>query len=348
VTAIRVAGVGAVSPAGWGARALAEAVRDGRNNPVEDLERELAGDLVRSRVRRVPVAGEGGGPPRHPRLRRGSAIARFAAAAAAEALGEERLAAVEAGTWRLGVIFTLMNGCVNYSNRFFGEVLADPSLASPILFPETVRNAPASHLSAVFGTTAPNDTLIGDGAVYLPALELAAEWIERREVDGCVVVGAEELDWLSAEGLSLYSRRYVAAEGAGAVLLEASDEPGVRLMAVPDAVSLKEGREKAARAVRAELRVRDDGETVLVEGRAGVPRWDEPEEAAWADWRGPRCSPRMVVGEGMGASAAWQTVVAIEELREGRAKRAVISAVGGNQQAAGAVFEAVHAEGQFC
>ena len=39
-----------------------------------------------------------------------------------EALGEERLSAIAAGDLRVGVIFTLINGCVNYSNRFFGEV----------------------------------------------------------------------------------------------------------------------------------------------------------------------------------------------------------------------------------
>lgn len=336
---MRVAGVGAVSPAGWSASQLAEAVRTAKDLPVETMEREHAGGVVRSRVRRVPPPGEGSVQLKHPRLRRGSPITRYTAAAAVDALGAELMAAVASGEWRLGVICTLLNGCVNYSTRFFGEVMSDPSLASPILFPETVRNAPSSHLSALFGSSAVNDTLVGDGAAFLPALELAAEWIEREEVDGCLVVGAEEVDWPSAEGLSHYSRQYVAAEGAGAVLLESSDAPGVCLTAVPDPVGLGAGREEAARIVREKLEVSDDGETLLVDGRSGVARWDRPEELVWAGWQGPRCAPRMVLGEGMGVSAAWQTVVAIKELGEGRAKRAVISAVGGNQQAAGAVFE---------
>ena len=83
----------------------------------------------------------------------------------------------------------------------------------------------------------------------------------------------------------------------------------------------------------------DDGTTILVDGRAGVARWDRPEEQAWSGWSGPWASPRGVLGEGIGASAAWQAVVAVEMLRAGEAERAVVSVVGGNQQAAGAVFE---------
>jgi 3-oxoacyl-(acyl-carrier-protein) synthase len=339
VSVIRVTGTGAVSPAGWGAAALVDAVRDGVEIPVDAIERSAEGVMLKSPLRKVPKPADRSVIPKHPRLRRGSPIAKFAAAAAVEAIGAERMAAVTAGERSVGVIFTALNGCVNYSRRYFGEVLEDPSLASPILFPETVFNAPSSHLSALFGSTGQNDTIVGDSAAFLPALELATEWIERGDVDGCLVVGAEESDWLSAEGLGFYSRHYVAAEGAGALFLEASDEPDVQLTAVPDAVGLSAGREAAALELREALGVADDGSALLVDGRAGVGRWDRPEDQAWSGWSGPWASPRVVLGEGMGASSAWQAVVAVEMLRAGVAQRAVVSAVGGNQQAAGAVFE---------
>jgi hypothetical protein len=339
VSAIRVTGTGAVTPAGWGVGALMDAVRNGTEIPVERIERIDQEVTVKSAVRKVPKPADRSVMPKHPRLRRGSPIAKFAAAAAVEAMGAGRMAAVAAGERSVGVIFTLLNGCVNYSKRFFAEALADPSLASPILFPETVFNAPSSHLSALFGSTGQNDTIVGDSASFLPALELAAEWIERGDVDGCLVVAAEESDWLSAEGLGFYSRHYVAAEGAGALFLEPSDEPGVRLAAVPDAIGLSAGREAAALELREALAAADDGSTLLVDGRAGVERWDRPEDQAWSGWSGPWASPRVVLGEGMGASAAWQSVVAVEMLKSGEARRAVVSAIGGNQQAAGAVFE---------
>jgi 3-oxoacyl-(acyl-carrier-protein) synthase len=300
------------------------------------LERTHAGVTVASPVRRVPAAGREQ-VPKHPRLRRASPLARFAAAAAAEALGPERTAAVAAGRLRLGVVFTLMNGCVNYSNRFYGEVLDDPLLASPILFPETVFNAPASHLSALFGSTGPNDTLLGDGAGFFPALELAADWLVRGEVDGCLVVAAEELDWLSTEALRLYSRGYIAAEGAAALYLEAGGGSAVALLAVPDPVVLTNPGDRAAALGRwrAALGAADDGHTLLVDGCVGVPRWDRAERRAWTDWTGPRWSPRALLGEALGAAAAQQAVAAVEAVRRGLAGRAIACAAGGNQQAAG-------------
>jgi len=38
----------------------------------------------------------------------------------------------------------------------YDETLRDPTTASPLFFPETVFNAPASHIAALLGTTAIN------------------------------------------------------------------------------------------------------------------------------------------------------------------------------------------------
>ena len=161
---IAITGIGAVSPAGWGVAPLMAALRSGAKMTPSILERMSGDTLVQTPVIRVPA--EGATTPKFARLRRTSPISKFAAAAAAEALGEARLAGIAAGNLRVGVIFTLTNGCVNYSNRFFGEALADPAMASPILFPETVFNAPSSHLSAMIGSASPNDTMIGDSTGF--------------------------------------------------------------------------------------------------------------------------------------------------------------------------------------
>jgi hypothetical protein len=234
-----------------------------------------------------------------------------------------------------------MNGCVNYSNRFYGEVLNDPSIASPILFPETVFNAPSSHLSAMLGSTSPNDTLIGDGAEFFTGLELAAEWITRGEVDGCVVVGNEEIDWLCAEALRFYSRGYLSSEGASAIYLEAGDR-GPGLLQVPDPQTFSGSRQRidAAIRLRRELEASDDGWTLLMDGRCGVSKHDHPENLAWANWQGPRLSPRRIIGESLGASAAFQCVMAVEEIRSGNCLQAIVTSVGGNEQAGGALFGA--------
>jgi hypothetical protein len=332
-TAISITGSGAVSPAGWGVAAMMKALHSGENIAPSMLERALGESMIRTPVLRVPT--DGATTPKFARLRRSSPISRFAAAALVEALGEVRLADIAAGNRRVGVIFTMTNGCVNYSNRFFSEALSDPSLASPILFPETVFNAPSSHLSALIGSTAPNDTLIADGAGFFSGMDLAVEWIERGDVDGCVVVAAEEADWLSAEGLRLYSRDCVPSEGAAAVFIERAEGP-TRLLRLPEPVSLAAcPRIQAAKIIRGQLAVTDDGRTLLVDGRTGIARFDRPETMAWANWAGPRWSPREILGEGMGVSAALQTVAAVAALASGGVHQAVVTAVGGNQQAGG-------------
>lgn len=334
---ISIAGIGAVSAAGWGVQALREAVHSGAEIKPSILIREARGMTISTPVLRVPEAGAN--IPKFARLRRASPITKYAAAAMAEAVPADRLAASLAGEFRIGVITTLMNGCVNYSNRFYGEVLNDPSIASPILFPETVFNAPSSHLSAMLGSTSPNDTLIGDGAEFFTGLELAAEWIERGEVDGCVVVGNEEIDWLCAEALRFYSRGYLPSEGAAVLYLEAG-EVGPQLLHVPDPQTFRGSRERieAAHRLRGLLGLENSDRTLLVDGRCGVTRHDEPEDLAWADWRGKRVSPRRIVGESLGASSAMQCVFAVQELHNGTFDRAVVTSVGGNEQAAAAVF----------
>jgi 3-oxoacyl-(acyl-carrier-protein) synthase len=239
----------------------------------------------------------------------------------------------------VGIVCALMNGCVNYSNRFFGEVLADPSVASPILFPETVFNAPSSHLSALFNSTAPNDTLLGDTAEIYTALEVATEWLLRGDCDGVLVVAPEELDWLSSEALGLYAEGCLPAEGAAALYLE-KDGDGPQVISIPDPVILAPGcdRAKALREVADAMGASDDGRTLIADGRSGVPRFDAAEEEAFGDWGGARVSVRELLGESFTASSALQAVAAVEWLQRGKGARALVLTLGGNEQAAGCLI----------
>lgn len=337
---IAITGIGAVSAAGWGVSALLDSVESGTRPPLGEISRARKhGEPVVTPVLKVPAAPPT--LPKSPRLRRVSPISKFAVAAAVEALGEERMAAVAAGQFRLGVICTLLNGCVNYSNRFFGEVLSDPSVASPILFPETVFNAPSSHLSALFGSTAPNDTLLGDGAEFFTALEMATEWLLRDDCDGVLVVCSEELDWLSAEALRLYHRDLIPSEGAAAVLLEFSDQ-GTRLVSIPDPVSLEPGadRGEVLKQVVAASGAVDDGLTLLSDSRSGIARFDRAEDEALGAWSGPRLSVKQVLGESFGAAAGLQWVAAVEAVRRGKAAGTLVSVLGGGEQAGAGVVRA--------
>ena len=336
---ITISGTGAVSPAGWGVASMMEMLRGGVKADCSMLEREASdGRVIASRVARVPALTDKSLLPKNPRLRRTSPIGKFAAAAAFEALGPERLAAAQAGEIRVAVICSLMNGCVNYSNRFFGEVLNDPAFASPILFPETVYNAPSSHLSAILGSMAPNDTLVGDAAEIFTAMELATEWLLRGECDLCVVVAPEEVDWLSAEAVGLRSKEITPSEGAGAVVLE-RDGDGPVLMMIPDPVTFSEvpDRVEALRKLRGEFPI-DDGETLLADGCMGIAKIDAMENEVFADWKGPRISTKVILGESLGASASLQLVAAVEMLKAGEVEKAMVISLGGNEQAGGCLL----------
>lgn len=334
---ISIIGTGAVSPAGWGVPALMSLVESGQSVPPSEVSREKKdGTVVTTAVLRVPEPADRSVLPKHPRLRRGSPISKFAAAAAIEAIGPERLAKAASGELRIGVICSLMNGCVNYSNRFFSEVLADPATASPILFPETVFNAPSSHLSTLIGSTAPNDTLVGDSAEFFTAIEIATEWLLRGDCDGCVIVAPEEVDWLSAEALKLYSRNFIPSEGAGAIYLERSRD-GVPILDLPDPVSYAAFPDHLD--AMSELRTRfgqiEEPVTLLADSGGPAGRYPQAEDTVFHGWQGPRISVSRTLGNAMGAGAAFQLIFAIESLRQGKARQALVVNSGGNEQAAG-------------
>ncbi len=333
-----IRGVGAVSPAGWDVKALCNSVAKDEALGTELLEHPGARKpLV---CRKVPALTARPEFVNHPRFRRTSPISQYAAAAAIEALGDD-LARVRNDGVRLGVILCVMVGCVNYSRRFYQETLADPATASPLIFPETVFNAPASHIAALLGSTGVNYTFVGDQGTFLQALAMGADWISMQRMDACLVIASEELDWMVADAFQMFNRNIIVSAGAGAVYL--AREPGsrapVQLRAVTDAhcFSSTQPRLQAVCKMRAELPP-SSLTHLLCDSRQNLPSLDTPETAAWKDWNGARVSPKKILGEGLTASAAWQIAVAVEAMQSKRFGAASVSVTGSNQQAVGAHF----------
>jgi hypothetical protein len=328
MSGIYIAGLGAVSPAGWNVAALRDALA--KEQLLPSIELPHPGRKRPLRVLRVPPPDPRPGFLAHSRLRRTSPITQFAVAAALEALGPRE----PAETQRVGVIVCVFSGCVNYSRRFYDEALKDPATASPLIFPETVFNAPASHISAFLGSTAINYTLVGDAGTFLVGLATAAKWLLEGHVEDCLVVGTEEIDWLTADAVRLFDRTKFLSEGAGAVLLR--KEGRARLDAVTDEILFHVAGKSAALA---EMRTQLGGipsSALLVDSTSHENGISRDEGALWADWTGPRLSPRKILGEGLMAAAAWQVVAAADALLHGRAPEAIISIAGFHQHAVGA------------
>jgi len=330
VSRVFVHGQGAVSPAGWGVPALRAGLEQGRPLPVQSLPRP--GWKNPLQVRAVPPPPAKPAFLAHARLRRASPITHYAVGAALEALGGDA-GLIQSGALRLGIVACTMTGGLSYSRRFYQEVLQDPATASPLVFPETVFNAPASHLSAYLGTATVNYTLVGDAGAFLQGLAVAAQWLEDGVAQACVVIGTEELDWTAADALRLFERHSVHASGAGALYLkgEGAAEARVELAAVTDSFPAARlpGHAEAARRMRAQLPAAAPHELLCA---------SENGDAAWTGWTGGRLAPQAILGEAFAASAAWQCVAACDTLQRCQYEAVNVSITGPGRQAIGARF----------
>ena len=228
---LAIAGMGWVTPLGTGVDSVWERLLQGEEASATTISEQFV-DRVYS-VFRVPESALKG--ISHPRLRRASAISRFAAAAGLHALESAGLKLESQNAERIALIFAISNGGVIYTKRFYHEIVeTGAQAASPLLFPETVFNAPASHLAAILGVTGATYTLVGDGAVGLAAITMAEELMANEALDYCLVVGTEEIDWLLCdayrrwrllrmappiEPFSKQNRGMILSEGAGAIVL---------------------------------------------------------------------------------------------------------------------------------
>ncbi len=316
---------------------MRKALTSGEPLPIQQLERPGWKEPLRARF--VPNPDQRPSFLSHPRLRRTSPITHYAAAAALEAFAGLQPKPPSPG--RLGLVVCLQSGCVQYSHRFFSEALRDPSTASPLLFPETVFAAPASHIAALLGNVTLVNTLMGDPANFLQGLALGTAWLQSQRVDACLVIGAEETNWLLADALWHLERAAIISGGAGALCLCRDPEVSldVELTAItdPHTYSARLSRAQAARAMRAQLGPVSQRD-LLCDGLNESFRADAPERAAWRDWTGRRLSVKRILGEGLMAAAAWQCVAACDAVATGGFSAANVSLVGSNQQAIGARF----------
>jgi 3-oxoacyl-(acyl-carrier-protein) synthase len=339
---IFVAGIGAVSPAGWNVAALHSATEKNDPLPVQSLPRPGWDKPLQARL--VPTPATRPEFLAHPRLRRASPITHYAAAAALEAVAGLR-ARSGAKHLRLGVIACLQTGCVQYSCRFYDETLKNPATASPLIFPETVYAAPTSHVAALLENVVLAYSLVGDPSSFLQGVAMGAGWLAENRVDACLVIGAEETNWIIADALRHLDRQAIVAAGAGALCLcrDLDLSAGVELAAITDAhtYSARRGRSQAAQAMRHQLG-NASAKELLVDGTGDAARSDTAERTAWNGWSGIRLSPKKILGEGMMAAAAWQCALACDAVARGKFTATNVSLVGSNQQAIGARF--IHAD----
>jgi 3-oxoacyl-(acyl-carrier-protein) synthase len=352
---VHIAGMGWVTPLGSGVEAVWSRLLNGESASAETLSSPLGRDYP---VFRVPASATAKAPA-HPRLRRSSAISRFAAVAGLDALESAGVKLDPEIAQRTALIFAVSNGGVIYTKRFYHEIVeSGAQAASPLLFPETVFNAPASHLAAILGITGATYTLVGDGAVGTLALKMAEDLMTSDTLDYCLVVGAEEADWLLCDAYRKWRllrsappiepfqeppRGTILSEGAGAILL--AREGPVQIEKIAGGTNFRKQREAAAGidAVFSELCATPP---VLVAASANGTFIDAAEQIAIGK-HSPNARVYAVkgqLGESVGASSLWQTICGAQALITQRVpgstepvslQSAVVSTCGLNQQVAG-------------
>lgn len=325
---VRIQGMGWVTPLGCGLDEVWARLMAGDRAEVKPLANPETGRVHRY----VPV------PPklvealgRNPRLRRSSPLSYFAATAGLAALANGGLTLEAARQARVAVIFAVASGSVLYTRRFYEQVTKEGAqAASPMLFPETVYNAPASHLCALLGIDGASYTVVGDSSVGLAALGMAEQLLDLGEADYCVVAATEEMDWVLCEGyrdwrftgadslLRLYetpARGTILGEGAAALLLS-RDGPGIEVQAVHPGVPFVKRADAAAATERV---VRELGPVDCVVGSANGSFMDAGEADVLRRHlpQTPLTCPKVAWGETLGAGALLQVITAAEALRRG-------------------------------
>jgi hypothetical protein len=275
---------------------------------------------------------------RQPRLRRSSLISHFAVAAALDAV---RDSALQPDPARLGLVFATTNGGVIYTRRFFeGIAQSGAHAGSPLLFPETVYNAPASHVAAALGITGEIETLVNDATAGIDALATAADLLAIGACDHCLVVAADEADWAICEGHRTWKIAPIFAEGACALLLGRDGSgPGIR--------EIFRTAPPSSSASRREWFVSSASQIETIEGSAGLGKpisrrgpevLAPPRSALDAVFTGlwpqsHHLAPKACLGEAFAAGALTQVACAALALRE-NGGRALVPVAGQHGQTA--------------
>ncbi|MDX2448173.1 MAG: beta-ketoacyl synthase N-terminal-like domain-containing protein [Desulfobacterales bacterium] len=126
--------------------------------------------------------------------RRMSRISRMAVAASIEAVDDSGLCLDRMNRERVAVVMGTSYGSSSHVDGFYRSLLADgPRGAQPLLFPETVPNAPASYISIYHNIQGPNATFCQNEISAETGLAYARSLLDQNIVDVVLLGGAEEL-----------------------------------------------------------------------------------------------------------------------------------------------------------
>jgi 3-oxoacyl-(acyl-carrier-protein) synthase len=323
-----VQGVGAVTALGPTAKETWNALCLGKKAAVNSMPNDLGGRCYPYFSVPPKFVSEAAGQPR---VRRSGMISLLGATASFDALADCGLKAGSNAMEKVAVVFAICSGGVNYTRRFYHEIVTGgANTASPLLFPETVYNAAASHVAALLGIDGQSYTLVGDSSVALSSIHFATQLLSvQPDLERCLVVGTEESEWLVADAFASWrmtakidefevfgrTKGTIFGEGAGAVVIGREGDlqltfssPGQPFFSAQDCrFAAQELFAKAA----------EQSEPDFIVASANGTFVDTVERQAFNDLFGKRpvFASKTSLGETLGASAMIATVLASIALR---------------------------------
>ncbi|HEY5707042.1 MAG TPA: beta-ketoacyl synthase N-terminal-like domain-containing protein [Terrimicrobiaceae bacterium] len=337
-----IVGMGWVTPLGRDLEAVWKDIRENRHPDASLMENPVSKRGVP--VLRVPECLVRD-TATLPRLRRSSIISHLAVAAATDAAASAGMTPEKLA--RTALIFAASDGGVIYTRRFYADLVErGEGAGSPLLFPETVYNAPASHIAARLGLQGDVLTLVGDAATSLAAIRTGCELLAAGEADFCLVAAAQELDWVTCEaygrwGLIRDGSNHASpfSEGAAAIVL-AREASSCRVLATHPGYSCPTEKDIEGRldAILTQL-LPGLHVGLCISGGSGT-RLDLAEEHC-LERHLPSVqviAPKSVLGESLACSALQQVVTAVLALRESGGGDALVIATGYNRQVAGLIL----------
>ena len=189
---IAITGIGVMSPMGVGREAFWENCRKAKMGikkitsfDTSSLRSNIAGWVEDFDPRQFMSPGV---------YRRMSRISRMAVASSVEAVKDSGLILDTIDRERIAVIMGTSYGSSSHVEDFYISLLKDgPRGAQPFLFPETVPNAPASHIAMFHGITGPNTTFCQNEISAENAILYGQNLLIQNQVDVALVGGADEL-----------------------------------------------------------------------------------------------------------------------------------------------------------
>ncbi|WP_243373159.1 beta-ketoacyl synthase N-terminal-like domain-containing protein [Geotalea sp. SG265] len=320
-TDIVITGMAAISAAGVGLDPLRKAVQEGKSL-LKPIPPEIAGTDGCLWGKADAFKGGDFMPPL--KARKFDRCSLFAVVAAGMALKDAGIDRASMDAERTGIVLGCGFGGIANSEAFLrGYFTSGAEGLSPVLFPNTVPNAPASNASIENGLKGPNVTFVQRFCSAESAVMMACRFLQEGRADVVLAGGVDEVTETMIKGFrevgQLKSHGAGFGEGAGILVLERGDHARSRKAMIKGTVGgirtigrLLPGRETEG----AEVLLPKDSDTTLV-SLSGTAAAEDVFLAHLPTVRRIETGPLIGRSLGMGGLAMAALVLSLEERAAG-------------------------------